>query len=119
VCVKMLFLGPKCTKTRLRASLVQTIFLGSLTLAIRGGDGRERRGGEGRGIFETLALFFEVLIYFSLASIGHTAWAYMGNRHACIYMAYTIGLCNLPAYETHAFNYIMLRGTIHAIHSSP
>jgi hypothetical protein len=36
-CVKMLFLGPKCTKTHLRASLVRKIFLGLLTLAIRGG----------------------------------------------------------------------------------
>jgi hypothetical protein len=45
-CVKMLFLGPKCTKTHLRASLVQKNFLGSLTLAIRGG---EKRGGERGG----------------------------------------------------------------------
>jgi hypothetical protein len=42
----MLFLGPKCTKTHLRASLVQKFFLGSLTVAIRGAQGR---GGEGRG----------------------------------------------------------------------
>jgi hypothetical protein len=47
LCIKMLFLGPKCTKTHLRASLVQKMFFGSLTLAIRGKQGREGRAGQG------------------------------------------------------------------------
>jgi hypothetical protein len=42
----------KCSKTHIRASLVQKIFLGSLSLAIRGegrtGEG-QGRGGEGNG----------------------------------------------------------------------
>jgi hypothetical protein len=58
-----LILCSKCAKTHLRASGVQKNFLGSLSLAIRGGDyvgnggegrgeegmGREGRRGEGRG----------------------------------------------------------------------
>jgi hypothetical protein len=49
LCVKMQFFSPKCTKTHLRASLVQKKFLGSLTLAIREGRRGEGRGGEERG----------------------------------------------------------------------
>jgi hypothetical protein len=44
-----LILCSKCAKTHLRASGVQKNFLGSLSLAIRGGEGGERRGREGRG----------------------------------------------------------------------
>jgi hypothetical protein len=66
---KWLILCSKCTKTHLRASVDQKNFLGSLSLAMRGGRkgvgrgkgwgeggegrgygrGREGRGGEGRG----------------------------------------------------------------------
>jgi hypothetical protein len=45
--------GPKCIKTHLRASTGPKIFLGSLSLAMkgikregRGGEGRDGRGGE-------------------------------------------------------------------------
>jgi hypothetical protein len=49
-----LILCSKCAKTHLRASGVQKNFLGSLSLAIRGGEssateGWEGRGGDGRG----------------------------------------------------------------------
>jgi hypothetical protein len=52
-----LILCSKCAKTHLRASGVQKNFLGSLSLAIRGGErwgtegkgGEEGMGGEGRG----------------------------------------------------------------------
>jgi hypothetical protein len=46
-----LILCSKCAKTHLRASGVQKNFLGSLSLAIRGGErwGTEGMGGEGRG----------------------------------------------------------------------
>jgi hypothetical protein len=48
---KWLIMCSKCTKTHLRASEVQNIFLGSLSLAMRGGDHKRGRGrgGEGEG----------------------------------------------------------------------
>jgi hypothetical protein len=49
---KRLIYCSKCTKTHLQASVNQKIFLGSLSLAMRGGelkgrDGTGRRGGDG------------------------------------------------------------------------
>jgi hypothetical protein len=47
---KWLILCSNCTKTHLRASVDQKNFLGSLSLAMRGGEGRKGEGeGEGKG----------------------------------------------------------------------
>jgi hypothetical protein len=46
---KWLIMCSKCTKTHLRASEVQKIFLGSLSLAMRGGESAKGEGRRGRG----------------------------------------------------------------------